>query len=69
MTVAEQLMEKGMKKGIEKGIEKGELIGDIRIAQMRRGVAVSEKKELERLSIEELRTKLLEVEGGEGNRR
>ena len=66
MTVAEQLIEKGEKKGreegMEKGIEKGELIGDIRIAQLKKGMLISDKKELETLSLEELHTKLEEME-------
>ena len=54
MTVAEQLIEKGERKGIEKGIEKGELIGSIRTAQLMKGIPISDKEQLEKLSIEEL---------------
>jgi len=48
-------------KGIEKGIEKGELIGDIRVAQLMKGLPMSDKKELEKLSIDELKNKLKEL--------
>ena len=47
--------------GIEKGIEKGELIGDVRFAQLRKGLPVSDKKGLEKLSIDELNNKLKEI--------
>jgi hypothetical protein len=51
-------------KGIEKGIEKGELIGDIRIAQLMKGLSMSDKKELEKLSIDDLKNKLQELAKG-----
>ena len=55
-------MEKGMEKGREEGMEKGELIGDIRLTQLMKGLPISEKKELEKLSIDELKNKLEEIE-------
>jgi hypothetical protein len=48
----------------EKGIEKGELIGDIRIAQLMKGLSMSDKKELEKLSIDDLKNKLQELAKG-----
>ncbi|MFH0926046.1 MAG: Rpn family recombination-promoting nuclease/putative transposase [bacterium] len=57
MTVAEQLIEKGR----EEGREEGELIGDIRVAQLMKGMKMSSKEELERLAIEELEVKLREL--------
>jgi len=44
--------------GIEKGMEKGELIGGIRVAQLMKGLPMSDKKELEKLSIDDLKNKL-----------
>jgi len=57
MTVAEQLL----KKGIAEGLIKGELIGDIRMAQLKKGMPVSAKEELEKLSTEELQKRLKDL--------
>jgi predicted transposase/invertase (TIGR01784 family) len=54
MTVAEQLKQEGRKEGREEGRKEGELIGSIRTAQLMKGRPVSDKKELEKLSIDEL---------------
>ncbi len=51
----------GIKKGMEKGMEKGELIGDIRVAQLMKGLPMSDKKELEELSMDDLKSKLKEL--------
>ena len=51
----------GIKKGIEQGMEKGELIGDIRIAQLMKSLPMSDKKELEKLSMDDLKSKLKEL--------
>ena len=65
MTVAEQLIKKGKEEGIqlgrEKGIEKGQLIGDIRFSELMKGLPVTDKKELEKLSTDELQTRLKEI--------
>lgn len=45
----------------ERGMKKGELIGDIRFLQLKKGLPVLDKKKLEKLSIEELRSKLKEL--------
>ena len=54
-------MEKGIEQGMEKGMEKGELIGDIRIAQLMKSLPMSDKKELEKLSMNDLKSKLKEL--------
>ncbi len=54
-------------KGIEKGIEKGELIGDVRVAQLMKGLPMSDKKELEKLPIDELRKKFEEINSSKSN--
>ena len=51
----------GIKKGIEQGMEKGELIGDIRIAQLMKGLPMSDKRELEKLSMNDLKNKVKEL--------
>ena len=58
MTVAEQLIKKGISEGRAEGLIKGELIGDIRIAQLKKGMPVSDKEDLEKLSTEELQIRL-----------
>ncbi|MGA1825388.1 MAG: hypothetical protein ACMUIP_12080 [bacterium] len=50
MTVAEKLREEGRKEG--------ELIGSIRTAQLMKGLPLSDKKELEKLSTDELKEML-----------
>jgi len=57
MSLASTLEEKGVKKGREEG----KLIGSIRTAQLMKGLSVSDEKELEKLSIEELERKLKEL--------
>ena len=54
-------IEKGIEKGKKEGIEKGELIGDIRFIQLMKGLPISDKKELEELSIDDLKKKLEEI--------
>jgi flagellar biosynthesis/type III secretory pathway protein FliH len=61
MTVAEQLIKKGVAEGRAEGLIKGELIGDIRIAQLKKGMPVSAKEELEKLSTEELQRRLKDL--------
>lgn len=63
MSLASTLEEKGIQKGIQQGMAKGELIGDIRTEQLRKGLPMSDKKELEKLSVEELEKKLKELTG------
>ena len=45
----------------EEGKEEGELIGDIRFTQLMKGLPISNKKELEKLSIDDLKKKLEEI--------
>ena len=66
MSLAGRLKEEGKKEGKKEGIEKGELIGGIRIAQLMKGLPMSDKKELEKLSIDDLRNKLKELTPGSG---
>jgi hypothetical protein len=62
VTSAERLgMERGMERGMEKGMEKGELIGGIRVAQLMKGLPMSDRKELKNLSIDDLKNKLQEL--------
>jgi len=66
MSLAGRLKEEGKKEGKKEGIEKGELIGGIRIAQLMKGLPMCDKKELEKLSIDDLRNKLKELTPGSG---
>ena len=54
----EEGKKEGIEEGIKEGIQKGELIGDIRFTQLMKGLPISDKKELEKLSIDALRNKL-----------
>ncbi|MFH0926163.1 MAG: hypothetical protein V1872_11155, partial [bacterium] len=55
--------EKGREEGREEGRKKGEFIGGIRVAQLMKGIKMSSKKELEKMTVKELKIKLKEVAG------
>ncbi|MFH0926571.1 MAG: Rpn family recombination-promoting nuclease/putative transposase [bacterium] len=54
-------IEKGRDEGRKEGRKEGELIGDIRFVQVEKGITISTKEELEKLTIEQLEGKLREL--------
>jgi predicted transposase/invertase (TIGR01784 family) len=56
MTIAEQLRQEGMEKGLQRGRQEGKFIGEILLTQRMLALTIYDEEELERKSLDELRS-------------